>query len=74
VFPVGQDEGGAGYLGGSAWAGGDVLQGCPAAGEQGEASFSLAAQAAQQEVAGALVVVEFPWRGSLFCLGFLTGV
>ena len=74
MFPVGEDEGGAGYLGGSAGAGGDVLEGGPAAGEQGEAAFSPAAQPAQQEVAGALVFVGFPGRGSLFGLGLLAGV
>ena len=57
MFPVGQDEGGAGYLCDAAGAGGDVLQGGPAAAEQGRAAFSLAAQPAQQQVAGALVLV-----------------
>ena len=73
MFPVGEDEGGAGYVGDAAGAGGDVLEGGPAAGEQGEAAFSLAAQAAQEEVAGELVVVEFPWRGSPFLDGVLGG-
>src|SRR5690242_21476037 len=60
VFPVGQDEGGAGYLGDPARAGGDVLQGGPAAGEQGKAAFAGGAQPAQQQVAGALVLIQFP--------------
>src|SRR5580658_1327956 len=57
VLPVGQDEGGAGYLGDPAGACGDVLEGAPAAGEQGEAAFALAAQPALEEVAGELVLV-----------------
>jgi hypothetical protein len=66
VLPLGEDEGGAGYLGGAAGAGGDVLKGGPAAGEQGEAAFCLAAQPAQQQVAGALAVAGFPGRGCPF--------
>jgi hypothetical protein len=58
VLELGEDEGGADYLGGSSGAGGDALEGGPALGEQGESSFSLAAEAAQQAVAGFRVRVE----------------
>ena len=53
MLVLGEDEGGAGYLGDAAGAGGDVLEGCPALGEQGEPAFPLTAQFAQQRVAGA---------------------
>jgi hypothetical protein len=71
---VGQDEGGAGYLGDPARAGGDVLQGRPAAGEQREAALAPAAQPAQQQVAGALAVIGLPGAVPLLALDFLTGV
>src|ERR1700745_1742192 len=48
-----EDKGGAGYLGDPAGACGDVLEDGPALGEQGEPSFSPAAQVAQQGVPGA---------------------
>ena len=48
MLPLGQDEGGADYLGGPAGACGDALEGGPAAGEQGGAAFALAAQPTQQ--------------------------
>jgi hypothetical protein len=41
-----------------AGAGGDVVQGAPAAGEHGEAAFAQASQAAEQRVVGAGVGVE----------------
>jgi hypothetical protein len=50
VFEMGKDEGGAGDVADLAWAGGDVLEGAPAAGEQGEPAFS---QAAQRPLSGA---------------------
>jgi hypothetical protein len=40
---MGQDERGAGDVADSAGAGGDVLKGPPAAGEQGESAFAQAA-------------------------------
>jgi len=46
VLELGEDEGCAGYLG-AVGVGGDVLECCPALGEQGEPALSLAAQAAQ---------------------------
>src|SRR5439155_15022695 len=49
-----------------AGAGGDVLEGAPAAGEQGEAAFALAAQRPLDGVAGASADVEFPAAGRLF--------
>jgi hypothetical protein len=48
VLELGEVEGGAGYLGDPAGAGGDVLEGGPALGEQGEPAFPAAAQVAQQ--------------------------
>jgi hypothetical protein len=53
VLELGEDEGGAGYLGGAVGVGGDVLEGGPALSEQGEPSFAPAAQATEQCVAGA---------------------
>jgi hypothetical protein len=47
VPELGEDEGGAGYLGGAVGVGGDVLEGGPALGEQGEPAFSAAAQVAE---------------------------
>jgi len=52
VLELGEDECGLDYFGGSPRAGGDVLEGGPALGEQGECSFSLAAEAAQKAVSG----------------------
>ena len=48
MLELGEDEGGADYLGDSSGAGGDALEGGPALGEQGEPAFSLAAEAAEQ--------------------------
>jgi len=52
-------EGGAGYSGDLAGAGGDVLEGPPSLGEQGEPAFSEAAQGALEGVAGPVAEVEF---------------
>jgi hypothetical protein len=52
-----------------AGAGGDVVEGSPAAGEDGEAAFADAAQAAQESVAGAVVDVEDPVTGGVFDRG-----
>jgi hypothetical protein len=41
---MGEDERGAGDVADFAGAGGDVLEGAPAAGEQGKPAFSQAAQ------------------------------
>lgn len=68
MLELGEDECGPDYLGGSSWAGGDALEGGPALGEQGEPAFPLAAQAAQQAVAG-FVSGSSRW----FPGGFLTG-
>ena len=43
VIWSGEDEGGAGYLGDAAGAGGHVLEGGPALGKQGEPAFAAAA-------------------------------
>jgi hypothetical protein len=58
VLELGEDESGLDYLGGSPGAGGDALEDGPALGERGESSLSLAAQAAQQAVAGFRAGVE----------------
>ena len=62
---MGEDEGGAGDVAGFAGAGGDVAQGAPAAGEQGEPAFSQAAQRALDGVAGSGIDIEvLPDRGT----------
>ena len=43
MFEVGEDECGFGDVADSAWAGGGVVDGSPAAGEEGEAAFAEAA-------------------------------
>ena len=58
MLELGEDECGADYLGGSSGAGGDALEGGPALAEQGQSSFSLAAEAAEQAVACFRVGVE----------------
>ena len=63
---MGEDERGAGDIADFARAGGDVLEGAPAAGEQDEPAFAQAAQRALKGVAGAGVDVEFPPVGRLF--------
>ena len=62
---MGEDECGAGYVAGFAGAGGDVLEGAPALGEQGEPAFAEAAQGAQEGIAGAGGDIEFPSAGGL---------
>ena len=57
---MGEDEGGAGDVADLAGAGGDVLEGVPALGEQGEPVFAEAAQRAEDGVAGAGTNIEFP--------------
>lgn len=47
-----EDKGGADNLGELAGAGGGVLEGSPALGEQGEPAFSLESEAAQERVPG----------------------
>src|SRR5215469_11029297 len=69
MLELGEDEGGAGYLGGAGGVGGDVLEGGPALGEQGEPALpagAQAAQAAQQCVPRAGADVEFLVPGGLF--------
>jgi hypothetical protein len=63
---MGEDEGGAGDVADFAGAGGDVLEGAPAAGEQGEPAFTQAGQGALDGVAGAGVYVQFLPAGGLF--------
>jgi hypothetical protein len=62
---MGEDQGGPGDVADSAWAGGDVLQGPPAAGEQGKPAFAQAAQLAEERVAGAGIDIEFLAAGWL---------
>src|SRR5262245_59562962 len=57
---MGEDERGAGDVTDLARAGGAVLQGAPAAGEQGEPAFAEAAQGTLEGVAGTDVDIEFP--------------
>jgi hypothetical protein len=59
---MGQDERGAGDVTDLAGAGGDVLEGAPAASEQGESSFAQAAQGAEQRIAGAGIDVQLAPR------------
>ena len=63
---MGEDEGGAGDVADFARACGDVLEGAPAAGEQGEPAFSQAAQRALDGVAGAGIDIEVAAVGGLF--------
>jgi hypothetical protein len=60
-----EDECGAGDVADLAGAGGDVLEGAPAAGEQREPAFAETAQGPQDRVAGAGIDVEFPAAGWL---------
>jgi hypothetical protein len=66
VLELREDKGGAGYLGDSAGAGGDVLEDGPALREQGEPAFSAAAQVALERVPGAGSEVEFLVSGGVF--------
>src|SRR6266480_1351742 len=63
---MGEDERGAGDVADFAGAGGDVLEGAPAAGEKGEPAFAQAAQGALDGVAGAGADIEVPPIGGLF--------
>ncbi|WP_433359121.1 BRCT domain-containing protein [Streptosporangium sp. CA-115845] len=67
MFEIGENECGFDDVADSAGVGGDVLEGAPALGEQGEAAFSRAAQGAQEGIAG--VEVEGPAVGRLFDRG-----
>jgi hypothetical protein len=58
VLEMGQDERRTGDVADFAGAGGDVLKGAPATGEQGEPAFAEAAQRAQQGIAGSGADVE----------------
>jgi hypothetical protein len=69
VLEVSQDERGPGDAADLAGAGGDVLEGAPAVGEQSEPAFAQAAQRALDGVAGASIDVEFLPAG-----GCLTGI
>jgi hypothetical protein len=60
MLEMGQDGRGAGGIASLAGAGGDVLEGAPAAGEQGEPAFARAAQGPLDGVAGTGVDVQFP--------------
>lgn len=68
MLELGEDGDRAGYLGDAAGTDGDVLEDCPALGEQGKSALSLAAQVAQQRDPGAHTGVKF-----LVPRGFLTG-
>lgn len=68
MLEFGEDEGGADDLGNASGAGGGVLEDGPALGEQGEPTFSLESQAAQQGVPGLVSGVEL-----LVFAGFFTG-
>jgi len=63
---MGEDEGGAGDGADLAGAGGDVLQGAPSAGEQGEPSFSQAAQGTLDGVPGTGIDIKLLAAGCLF--------
>jgi hypothetical protein len=69
MLELGEDQGCPGYLGGPVGVGGDVLEGGPALGEQGESAFSPAAQVAEQCVAGAGADVGFLVAGGPFDRG-----
>src|SRR5436305_4781689 len=63
---MGEDERGAGDVADFAGAGGDVLQGAPPAGEQGEPAFTQAAQRPLKSVIGAGADIQLPAAGRLF--------
>src|SRR5271154_2099023 len=63
---MGEDDGGAGDTADLAGTGGDVLQDPPAAGEQGEPSFSQAAQGTLDGVAGLGIDIKLSAAGWLF--------
>jgi hypothetical protein len=58
VLEMGEDERGAGDVADFAGAGGDVLEGAPAAGEQGEPAFAQAPQRALDRIAGAAIDIQ----------------
>jgi hypothetical protein len=60
VLEMGKNERCAGDVADFARAGGDVVEGAPSAGEQGEPSFSQAAQGALDRVASPRIDIEFP--------------
>src|SRR5215469_18573661 len=62
---MGQDERGADDDTDLAGAGGDVLEGAPAAGEQGESALAQAAQGTEQRIAGAGIDVQLAPAGGL---------
>jgi hypothetical protein len=57
---MGKDEGGAGDISDFAWACGNVLEGVPAACEQGKPALAQASQRTLGGVAGAGIDVKFP--------------
>jgi NAD(P)H-dependent flavin oxidoreductase YrpB (nitropropane dioxygenase family) len=63
---MGEDEGCTGDAANFAGAGGDVLEGAPAAGEQGKPAFAQAAQGALDGVAGTGIEVRLPAAGGIF--------
>lgn len=65
MLELGKDEGCAGYLGGAVGVGGDVLDGGPAPGEQGEAALAAAAEVVQLCVPASGVDVEVLVSGRL---------
>jgi hypothetical protein len=65
VLELGEDERSAGDIADLAGAGGDVLEGPPAAGEQGEPAFAQAAQGTLDGVSGTGIDVQFKAAGGL---------
>src|SRR5213078_132907 len=63
---MGEDKRGACDVADFARAGGDVLEGAPALGEQGEPAFAQAAQGPLDGVAGAGIDIQFPAAWGLF--------
>jgi len=63
---MGEDERGAGYVADLAGAGSDVVQGAPAAGEQGEPAFAEAARGPLDGVPGTGADIQVPPAGGLF--------
>jgi len=66
MLEVGEDEGRLSYARDLARAGGDMLEGAPALGEQGEPAFAEAAQGTLDGVAGAGVDIKVPAVWGLF--------
>ena len=65
MLEVDEDGCGFGYQGDSARAGGDVLEGPPSLGEQGERAFAECGQGSQERVAGADISSSRPAAGCL---------